>query len=147
MLHVQLDTNWIDNEKVMDAGWEGAGVHAGIMCLAKRLNTDGWVPLKTTVRYLMPTETVDLLVDLGLLESDGARVRPNDWHERNPTKAAIAAKREAKVRAGKAGTGTSETSIRAESATRKSWKSPAWSHLRAPNLAPCKTRFSTQVRT
>lgn len=104
MLHVQLDVNWVDNEKVMDAGWEGAGVHAGIMCLAKRLNTDGWVPLKLTRRYLMPEHVIDALVALELLERDDeGRVRVHDWHERNPTKAAIAAKTAAKVRAGKAG--------------------------------------------
>lgn len=103
MLYVQLDANWPDNEKVMDAGWEGAGVHAGIMCLAKRLNSDGWVPLKLTRRYLMPEHVIDSLVDLELLEREDERVRVHDWHERNPTKAAIAAKRAAKVRAGKAG--------------------------------------------
>ncbi len=105
MLYVQLDANWPDNEKVMDAGWEGAGVHAGIMCLAKRLNSDGWVPLKMARRYLMPEAAITLLVELALLDidDDGERVRPHDWHERNPSKAAIAAKREAKVRAGKAG--------------------------------------------
>ncbi len=103
MLYVQLDANWPDNEKIMDAGWEASGVHAGIMCIAKRLDTDGWVPLKTTRRYLMPEETILALVELGLLDREGDRVRPSDWHERNPSKAAIAAKRAAKVRAGKAG--------------------------------------------
>lgn len=103
MLFVQLDCNWPDNEKVMDAGWEAAGVHAGIMCLAKRLDSDGWVPLKMTRRYEMPDDVIDRLVKLDLLERDEDRVRPHDWHDRNPSKAEITAKRAAKVKAGKAG--------------------------------------------
>lgn len=106
MLFVQLEVNWPDNEKVIDAGWECAGVHAGIMCIAKRLDSDGWVPLKITARYEMPEDVIDRLVKHGLLEREGDRVRPNDWHDRNPTKAALAAKKAAKVRAGKAGNHT-----------------------------------------
>jgi hypothetical protein len=105
MLFVQLDANWPDNEKVAEVGWEAAGVHAGVMCIAKRLNTDGWVPLRTCRRYEMPDAAIERLVDHDLLElnDDATHVRVHDWLERNPSKAAIAAKREAKVRAGKAG--------------------------------------------
>ena len=108
MLYVQLDANWPDDEKVMDAGWEAAGVHAGIMCIAKRLNTDGWVPLRTCRRYEMPEHAIERLAENDLLEfnDDGTQVRVHNWLKRNPSKAAIAAKRDAKVRAGKAGNHT-----------------------------------------
>jgi hypothetical protein len=103
MLYVQLDTNWIHNPKIVRAGLDGAGLHAHCLCLAKSLDTDGWIDLLVLSRFGATGELIERLVDLGLLERDGERVRPNDWHERNPTKAALAAKQAAKVRAGKAG--------------------------------------------
>jgi hypothetical protein len=103
MLYVQLDTNWPDNHKIIDAGVDGAGAHAIVLCLAKRLEHDGWVRRPLLARYGVDGALLDRLVDLELLESDGVNVRPWDWHSRNPSQPAIDAKREAKVRAGKAG--------------------------------------------
>lgn len=106
MLYVQLDTNWINNPKVIRAGWDGAGLHAFCLCLAKTLETDGWIADVVLARAGASDELVERLVGLGLLERDGDRVRPSDWLERNPSKAAIAAKREAKKRGAKEGNHT-----------------------------------------
>jgi len=103
VLYVQLDANWPDNEKVMDAGMDGAGLHAVTMCLAKRLESDGWVKRRILVRYGATDELIDRLVDLELLESDGPQVRPHDWLDRNPSQAAIDAIRASKIEAGKKG--------------------------------------------
>lgn len=104
MLFVQLDTGWVDNPKVGRAGWEAAGMHAGIMCIAKRGESDGWVDRWTlTHRYSMSDEGLDRLIEHELLEVDGDRVRVHDWLARNPSQAAIVAKRASKSDAGKRG--------------------------------------------
>lgn len=103
MLYVQLDANWPDHPAVMVAGLEAAGLHAIAMCLAKRLNMDGWVTRPHLHRHKASDELIDQLVGLGLLDAAGDRVRPAGWHERNPTKAAIAAKAAAKKRSAKEG--------------------------------------------
>jgi hypothetical protein len=103
VLYVQLDVNWVNNPKVARAGLDGAGLHAVCMCLAKSLETDGWIDLLILSRYGSTDELVDRLVGLGLLERDGERVRPHDWLERNMSQAAIDALREAKKEAGRRG--------------------------------------------
>lgn len=104
MLYVQLDTNWPDHPKIIRAGYDGAGLHAIIMCLAKRAESDGWVDrIVLTGRYGASVELIDRLVDLDLLESDGDAVRPDGWLDRNPSQAAIAARRAAKAEAGRRG--------------------------------------------
>lgn len=103
MLYVQLDANWPDNPKIIRAGWEAAGVHAAVMCLAKRLEKDGWVD-RTILRRMDATDAVlDRLVELGLLEAEDDSVRPHDWLDRNPSQAAIDARRASKIDAGKRG--------------------------------------------
>jgi hypothetical protein len=104
VLYVQLDTNWPDNEKIIDAGLDGAGAHAIILCLAKRLEKDGWVKRTLLLRrYGIAGELIDRLVALELLEADERQVRPWDWHDRNPSQAAIAARKQEKQAAGKRG--------------------------------------------
>lgn len=103
MLYVQLDTNWPDNPKVARVGIDGAGAHAVVLCLAKRLESDGWVDLFILSRYGVTADLVARLQAIGLLERDGERVRPSDWHDRNPSQAAIAARRAGKAEAGKRG--------------------------------------------
>jgi hypothetical protein len=103
MLYVQLDTNWPDNHKIIDAGVDGAGAHAIILCLAKRLEKDGWVRRTLLRRYGIDAELIDRLVLLELLEADEERVRPWDWHDRNPSQAAIAARKREKQAAGQRG--------------------------------------------
>lgn len=103
MLYVQLDTNWPDHPKIIEAGVEGAGAHAIILCLAKRLEGDGWVPLSLLRRYDIDLDLIDHLQGLRLLEGDPGRVRPWGWLDRNPSQAAIEAKRAAKAEAGRRG--------------------------------------------
>lgn len=104
MLYVQLDVNWPDHPKLLRAGLDGAGLHAIAMCIAKRLDSDGWMDELLLYRYGGTEELIGRLIELGLLEQGPvARVRPHDWHDRNPSQAAIAARRASKVRAAKAG--------------------------------------------
>lgn len=103
MLHVQLDVNWIHNPKVARAGLDGAGLHAHVMCLAKSLQTDGWIDTYILSRFGATDELIERLVDLELLEREGTRVRPNGWHDRNPTQAALDKKQASKSEGGKRG--------------------------------------------
>lgn len=103
MLYVQLDTNWPDHHKIIDAGVDGAGAHAILLCLAKRLESDGWVRRSLLRRYGIDAELIDRLVDLVLIDADGDRVRPHGWLDRNPSQAAIDASRAMKKQAGRQG--------------------------------------------
>jgi hypothetical protein len=103
VLYVQLDANWPDNPKVIAAGIDGAGLHAAALCIAKRLDTDGWIARPILHRQGASDELIDRLVGLELLDDNGKGVRPHDWHHRNMSQGAIAAKRAAKKRAAKEG--------------------------------------------
>src|SRR5688572_16521293 len=103
MLYVQLDTNWPDHPKIIRAGIEGAGLHAIVLCLAKRLEADGWVDRAVLHRHGATDELIDHLLGLDLLEAEGDRVRPDGWHDRNPSQAAIAATRASKRDASRRG--------------------------------------------
>ena len=103
MLYVQLDTNWPDHHKIIDAGVDGAGAHAIILCLAKRLESDGWVRRTVLRRYGIDADLIARLVDLDLLEDGTDAVRPDGWLDRNPSQAAIEAERSAKKEAGRRG--------------------------------------------
>ncbi len=61
MLYVQLDVNWPDHPKVIDAGIDGAGLHAVTLCVAKRLNTDGWVDRRILHRHGADDQLIDRL--------------------------------------------------------------------------------------
>lgn len=101
-LFVKLDVSWPDDDRVIEAGLDGAGLHATAMCLAKRLETDGWVGRRLLVRYGATDEMLDRLVSLGLMAVDNDQYRPAGWLSRNPSQSAIdmraAAKREAGMR-------------------------------------------------
>lgn len=103
MLYVPLDTNWPDHPKIIRAGLEGAGLHAVVLCLAKRLEKDGWVDRTILYRQGATDALIDRLVELDLLEDGDDAVRPDGWLDRNPSQAAIDAERAAKKEAGKRG--------------------------------------------
>lgn len=102
-LFVKLDTTWPDHPKLLRAGMDGTGLHAVALCLAKRLETDGWIDRLLLVRYGATDDLIDRLVGLSLFEEDGGRVRPWGWHRRNPSQAAIDCDRSAKAEAAKRG--------------------------------------------
>ena len=103
MLFVKLDTAWPDHPKIIDAGLEGAGLHAVVLCLAKRLETDGWVDRRLLRRHGATDELIDRLVTLDLLEADAGRERPDGWHDRNPSQDALERRREAGSEGGRRG--------------------------------------------
>jgi hypothetical protein len=103
MLYVQLDTNWPDHPKIIRAGLDGAGLHAIVLCLAKRLEANGWVPRPILYRQGVTDALIDRLVDLDLLEAGDDAVRPDGWLDRNPSQAAIDATRASKSDAARRG--------------------------------------------
>jgi hypothetical protein len=103
MLYVQLDTNWPDHPKIMQAGMEGAGLHAIALCLAKRLESDGWIHRWLLHRQGASDELIDRLVVLELFDAHADQVRPHGWLDRNPSQAAIDAKKAAKAESGRRG--------------------------------------------
>lgn len=102
-LFVKLETAWVDHPKIIRAGMAGRGLHATVLCLAKRLETDGWVDRILLHREGADDELIDELVKLTLLEQDGDRVRPWGWHDRNPSQDAIDARRASRSEAGRRG--------------------------------------------
>lgn len=102
-LFVRLEVDWVDNPKLIAGGMAVRGCHAVACCLAKRLETDGWVDRALLAREGADDALVDRLVELELFEVDGRRVRPWNWHDRNPSQGAIDATRTAKAEAAKAG--------------------------------------------
>lgn len=103
-LFVPLDTNWPDDESIIEVGLDGAGLHAFILCLAKRSESDGWVGRRTLIRYGATDELLDRLATCDpspLIErrEDGS-VRSVGWHKRNPSQAAIEARKTSRALAG-----------------------------------------------
>ncbi len=103
-LYVPLDVNWPDDESVIAVGLDGAGLHAIIMAVGKRLPDDGWIGRRTLTRYGATDELINRLATASpspLIEQreDGA-VRSVGYHKRNPSKAALEAQRAAKKVAG-----------------------------------------------
>lgn len=95
-LFVKLEVDWVDHGKIIRAGLEGAGLHAVSLCVAKRLNTDGWIDRVLLNRHGASDALIDRLVELELFDAEADRVRPHGWLDRNPSQAAIAARRDAK---------------------------------------------------
>ena len=109
-LFVKLDANWPDDESVIEVGLDGAGLHAFIMCIAKRTETDGWVGRRILTRYGATDELIDRLATcaptpLVEVRDDGA-VRSAGWLKANPSQAALEANRASKAEAGRKGNHT-----------------------------------------
>ena len=102
-LFVKLETTWVDHPGLIAAGLDGQGLHAVCMCLAKRLETDGWVDRALLYREGASDDLIDRLVALNLIDADGRQIRPSGWHDRNPSQGAIDATRSAKAEAARAG--------------------------------------------
>lgn len=102
-LFVKLDVTWVDHPDLVALGLQARGLHAVALCLAKRLETNGWVDRVLLHREGATDELIDTLVAAELLEADALRVRPSGWHDRNPSQGAIDATRTAKADAAKRG--------------------------------------------
>lgn len=84
-LFVPLDVNWVNHPKIIAVGFEGAGLHAAAMCLAKQFETDGVLHVAQLTRIGATPELVDLLVTEGLFDRvDDRRVAVHGWLDRNP---------------------------------------------------------------
>lgn len=102
-LFVRLEVTWADHPKIIRAGLDGRGLHATALCLSKRLETDGWIDRTLLYREGADDALIDRIVEIGLLDAEGARVRPAGWHDRNPSQGAIDATRTAKADAAQRG--------------------------------------------
>ena len=103
-LFVQLEVTWADHPKIMHVGLDGAGLHALVLCTAKRMESDGILHRAHLHRLGASDELIGRLVDVGLLdEIEGDRFRPHGWHDRNPSQGAIDAIRTAKRASGMRG--------------------------------------------
>ena len=102
-LFVKLETTWADHPKIIAAGLDGRGLHATALCISKRLETDGWIDRALLHREGATDDLIDRLVELHLFDAEGTRVRPHNWHDRNPSQGAIDATRSAKAEAARAG--------------------------------------------
>jgi hypothetical protein len=96
MLFVPLDVNWPDNPKIIDAGLDGAGLHATALCLSKRLGTDGVLHRAHLERYGATPELIDRLLEIGLFDPvDNRRISVHKWLEYNASSADLEAVSEA----------------------------------------------------
>lgn len=102
-LFVKLDVTWVDSRKIVLAPMEVRGCHATAMCIAKRTENDGWFPRVLLNREGADDALIDDCIGRGLLEVDIDQVRPSDWLDRNPSKAALEAQRAGKAEAGRKG--------------------------------------------
>lgn len=102
-LFVKLETTWADHPKIIAAGLAGRGLHATALCISKRLETDGWIDRALLYREGADDTLIDRLVELELFDTEGPRVRPHHWHDRNPSQGAIDATRSAKAEAARLG--------------------------------------------
>ena len=83
-LFVRLEVDWVDNPKLIAAGMDGRGCHAVACCLAKRLETDGWVHRDVLVDHGANRALVDRLIALEVFDVDGYLVRPEGWDSSRP---------------------------------------------------------------
>lgn len=103
-LFVQLDVNYPENHKIIEAGLDGTGLHAMALCVARRMEGDGWLSRAVLRRLGASDGLIDRLVDLRLFEvGEGGLLRPWGWLDRNPSQGAIAAMVATKRDSAKAG--------------------------------------------
>lgn len=90
ILYVQLDVRFPDDDKIIDAGLDGAGLYAMALCRAKSLLTDGRLTRSQLRRLGGDDALIDRLIDLGLFARDaGDAVRISAWMRRNSPAAEV----------------------------------------------------------
>lgn len=75
MPHVQLDTNWPDSPKIIDAGFDGAGLHVAVMALYARKRKG--VERSELIRRGASEALVNRLLDLCLIEEVDGLIVPD----------------------------------------------------------------------
>lgn len=65
-LYVKLDTNFPDDDKIIEVGLEGAGLYAMACCRAKALLSDGVLKRNQLRRLGADDALIDRLIDVGL---------------------------------------------------------------------------------
>lgn len=86
-LHVQLDVDYADNAKMIEAGEMAELLYVRALCLAKKLLTDGLIADVHLPRMCLPNveERATALVRVGLWRRVPGGYRIVGWLERNPT--------------------------------------------------------------
>lgn len=95
-LYVQLDVNFPDDDKIEEAGLDGAGLYAMALCLAKRLMTDGKLKRSKLHRLGATDELIDRLVQVDLFcvrETSADAVWITAWTGHNEPSSAIEERR------------------------------------------------------
>lgn len=107
VLHVQLDVNYADDDKIVAAGEKAELLYVRSLCYAKRLMTDGFVSDSQLPRFLLPgvQQRAKKLLEVGLWQRDDERKGYviSSWLRRNPSAEEIKIVSEAKKAGGKEG--------------------------------------------
>ena len=128
-LFVKLPVPLLDTEEIAEASMAERGCAWTSELLAKRSESDGWF-LRSKLRGEGADDAlIDATIAAGLLEADGRRLRPVGWLERNPSQAALEARRVSKVLSGIRG-------------NHERWHSGEFDHC-----GPCKAKVAEVVAT
>ena len=103
-LYVKLDTDYYQDEKMLDAGEAAEVLYLRCLCVAKEQMRDGYLNRKTIIAFIGLSDVEDraqALVAVGLWKEteDGWLIAA--WLKHNPSAADIAARREQKASAGR----------------------------------------------
>ena len=82
-MYVPLDVNFPDDDKIIAAGLDGAGLYAQALCVAKRMEKDGRLTRVHLHRLGGTDALIDHLVQLDLLHDDGEDVWITAWLDHN----------------------------------------------------------------
>lgn len=96
-MYVPLDVNFPDDDKIVEAGIDGAGLFVFALCLAKRTEQDGKVSRVLLRRMGGTDELFDRLVTIGLFDERDGGLWVTRWLKHNMSKADLDAKRAAEA--------------------------------------------------
>jgi hypothetical protein len=82
-MYVPLDVNFPDDDKIIAAGLDGAGLYTHALCLAKRLEQDGKISRAHLHRFGASDELIDRLVALTLFTENNDGLWITAWLRHN----------------------------------------------------------------